>query len=203
MLEKGERKMPADIVVNSKRLKLHHYLLIAGLMIVATAVILLLMGRNPICTCGNVKLWVGETNSSDNSQHIADWYTLSHIIHGFLFYGIFWIVARKLPIGQRLLMAVAVEAAWEIFENTDMVINRYREATIALGYVGDSVLNSVSDILFMVLGFFFAARAPLWLTVVLAIFFELLAGWVIRDNLSLNILMLLYPLEAVKSWQGM
>jgi hypothetical protein len=194
--------MPADIAVDSKRLKLRHYLLIAGLMIGAAAAILLLMGRNPICTCGNVKLWVGETNSSDNSQHIADWYTLSHIIHGFLFYGIFWIVARKLPIGQRLLMAVVVEAAWEIFENTDMVINRYREATIALGYVGDSVLNSVSDILFMVLGFFFAARAPLWLTIVLAIFFELLAGWVIRDNLTLNIVMLLYPLDVIKAWQG-
>ena len=194
--------MPADIAVDSKRLKLRHYLLIAGLMIGAAAAILLLMGRNPICTCGNVKLWVGETNSSDNSQHIADWYTLSHIIHGFLFYGIFWIVARKLPIGQRLLMAIVVEAAWEIFENTDMVINRYREATIALGYVGDSVLNSVSDILFMVLGFFFAARAPLWLTIVLAIFFELLAGWVIRDNLTLNIVMLLYPLDVIKAWQG-
>ena len=194
--------MPADTAVDSKRLKLRHYLLIAGLMIGAAAAILLLMGRNPICTCGNVKLWVGETNSSDNSQHIADWYTLSHIIHGFLFYGIFWIVARKLPIGQRLLMAVVVEAAWEIFENTDMVINRYREATIALGYVGDSVLNSVSDILFMVLGFFFAARAPLWLTIVLAIFFELLAGWVIRDNLTLNIVMLLYPLDVIKTWQG-
>jgi hypothetical protein len=201
-LEKGEIHMPADIAATSKGLKLRHYLLIGALMIAAVAAILLWMGRNPICTCGTIKLWVGETNSSDNSQHIADWYTLSHIIHGFLFYGIFWIVARRLPIGQRLLMAIVVEAAWEIFENTDMVINRYREATIALGYTGDSVLNSVSDILFMVLGFFFAARAPLWLTVVLAIFFELLAGWVIRDNLSLNILMLLYPLDAVKAWQG-
>lgn len=194
--------MPADVAATSKGLKLRHYLLIGALMIAAAAAILLWMGRNPICTCGTIKLWVGETNSSDNSQHIADWYTLSHIIHGFLFYGIFWLVARRSPIGQRLLMAIVVEAAWEIFENTDMVINRYREATIALGYTGDSVLNSVSDILFMVLGFFFAARAPLWLTVVLAIFFELLAGWVIRDNLTLNIVMLLYPLDAVKAWQG-
>ncbi|WP_410010644.1 DUF2585 domain-containing protein [Phyllobacterium zundukense] len=194
--------MPADIGATSKGWKLRHYLPIGALMIAAAAAILLWMGRNPICTCGTIKLWVGETNSPDNSQHIADWYTLSHIIHGFLFYAIFWIVARKLPLGQRLLMAIVVEAAWEIFENTDMVINRYREATIALGYVGDSVLNSVSDILFMVLGFFFAARAPLWLTIMLAIFFELLAGWVIRDNLTLNIVMLLYPLDAVKAWQG-
>ncbi len=194
--------MSATISGTAKRLKLRHYLLIGALMIAAAAAILLLMGRNPICTCGTIKLWVGETNSSDNSQHIADWYTLSHIIHGFLFYGLLWLVARRWPVGPRLLIAILVEASWEIFENTDMVINRYREATIALGYVGDSVLNSVSDILFMVLGFFFAARAPIWLTVVLAIFFELLAAWVIRDNLTLNILMLLYPLDAIKAWQG-
>ncbi|SDP66781.1 Protein of unknown function [Phyllobacterium sp. YR620] len=194
--------MSATASLTAKRLKLRHYLLIGALMIAAAAAILLWMGRNPICTCGTIKLWVGETNSSDNSQHIADWYTLSHIIHGFLFYGLLWLVARRTPLGARLLIAILIEASWEIFENTDMVINRYREATIALGYVGDSVLNSVSDILFMVIGFFFAARAPIWLTVVLAIFFELLAAWVIRDNLTLNVLMLLYPLDAVKAWQG-
>lgn len=194
--------MSATASLTAKRLKLRHYLLIGALMIAAAAAILLWMGRNPICTCGTIKLWVGETNSSDNSQHIADWYTLSHIIHGFLFYGLLWLVARRTPLGARLLIAILIEASWEIFENTDMVINRYREGTIALGYVGDSVLNSVSDILFMVIGFFFAARAPIWLTVVLAIFFELLAAWVIRDNLTLNVLMLLYPLDAVKAWQG-
>lgn len=194
--------MPAHAAIPRKQLTLRHYLVMGAIMIAIAATILLFMGRNPICTCGTIKLWVGETNSSDNSQHIADWYTLSHIIHGFLFYGILWIIARKQPVGVRLLGAIFVEAAWEIFENTDMIVNRYREATIALGYVGDSVLNSVSDILFMVLGFFFAARAPLWLTVVLAIFFELLAGWVIRDNLTLNIVMLLYPLDAIKAWQG-
>jgi hypothetical protein len=199
--EKGAN-MSATTSVTAKRLKLRHYLLVGAVMIAIAAAILLLMGRNPICTCGTIKLWVGETNSSDNSQHIADWYTLSHIIHGFLFYAILWPLARKWPVGPRLLIAILVEAAWEIFENTDMVINRYREATIALGYVGDSVLNSVSDILFMVLGFFFAARAPLWLTIILAIFFELLAAWVIRDNLTLNIVMLLYPLDAIKVWQG-
>ncbi|MET3645547.1 DUF2585 domain-containing protein [Phyllobacterium ifriqiyense] len=194
--------MPAVAYIQKKSPNLRYYLLLGALMIAGAAVILLLMGRNPICTCGTVKLWVSDTNSSDNSQHIADWYTLSHIIHGFLFYGILWLAARKRPVGQRLLGAIFIEAAWEIFENTEMVISRYREATIALGYVGDSVLNSVSDILFMVLGFFFAARAPIWLTIVLAIIFELLAGWVIRDNLTLNIVMLLYPLDAIKAWQG-
>lgn len=194
--------MPASEIIAASRLSLRHYLVLALLMIAIAAAILLFMGRNPICTCGTVKFWVDETNSADSSQHIADWYTLSHIIHGFIFYGILWVAVRRRPLGERLLGAIFIEAAWEIFENTDMVINRYREATIALGYVGDSVLNSVSDILFMVLGFFFAARAPVWMTVVLAIFFELLAGWVIRDNLTLNVVMLLYPLEAIKTWQG-
>ncbi len=186
----------------TQRLSLRHYLMIGTAMIALTAIILLWMGRNPICTCGTVKLWVSEVNSSDNSQHISDWYSLSHIIHGFLFYGLLWLVARSKPVGFRLLLAIVVEAAWEIFENTDMVINRYREATIALGYTGDSVLNSVCDILFMVIGFFFASRAPLWLTVLIAIVFELLAGYVIRDNLTLNVLMLVYPLDAIKAWQG-
>ncbi|MFE0758608.1 DUF2585 domain-containing protein [Inquilinus sp. NPDC058860] len=178
------------------------YVLIGLGLVAATAAILLAMGRVPICACGTVKLWAPDVMSADNSQHIADWYTPSHVIHGFLFFGLTWLVARRLPLGARALLAIAIEAAWEIAENSPMIIDRYREATIALGYTGDSVINSVSDIGFMLLGFFFAARAPVWLTVALAVAFELLTGWLIRDNLTLNVLMLLHPVDSIRAWQS-
>ncbi len=179
-----------------------HYWFLAFGIIALMAAILLWSGRPPICTCGTVKLWVGTVNGPDNSQHIADWYTPSHIIHGFLFYGLGWLVLRRYPAGVRLLGAVAIEAAWEIFENSHYVIDRYREATIALGYSGDSVINSVADLSWMVLGFAIARRLPVWATIALALMLEMLTLFVIRDNLALNILMLVWPIEAVRGWQG-
>ncbi len=141
-------------------------------------------------------------SSSENSQHISDWYTFSHIIHGFAFYGIFWLVGRgRWPLGLRLVLALVLESAWEILENTPMVINRYRATTIALDYYGDSVLNSVSDILAMAFGFFLAMRLPVWLIVTLTVVMELAVGYWIRDNLTLNIIQLLYPIEAILKWQ--
>lgn len=173
----------------------------AGLVALAVCGILFAMGRPPICTCGHVDLWHGALDSG-NSQHVADWYSLSHIIHGFLFYAALWALLRRQPIGIRLALAVAIEGAWEILENSPIIIDRYRTATIALGYSGDSILNSMSDIAMMAIGFLFAARMPVRVTVIVAIAFELLSLWVIRDNLTLNVLMLTWPIEAVRTWQG-
>ena len=177
-------------------------ILVTLAIVAATAAIELGMGRIPICKCGYVKVWHGVVMSSENSQHLSDWYTFSHIIHGMAFYAILWIWARRLPIGARFVTAVGLEAAWEILENTPMVINRYRETTIALDYFGDSVLNSVADIGAMTAGFWLASLAPVTLSLGLAIAMELFVGFMIRDNLTLNIIMLLYPIDAIKRWQG-
>ncbi|KKT29329.1 hypothetical protein A3G55_00035 [Candidatus Giovannonibacteria bacterium RIFCSPLOWO2_12_FULL_44_25] len=168
------------------------------------AAILLWMGRVPICKCGYVKLWQGVVVSSENSQHLSDWYSFSHIIHGFIFYWFFWRIGRKRgwSLGLRFLLALFVEVGWEIFENTDFTINRYRETTISLDYYGDSVINSVFDALFMVLGFWMAWRMPMWTIVLIAIGLELFVGYYIRDNLALNIIMLIYPFKAILRWQG-
>jgi hypothetical protein len=177
-----------------------HWLAVVAILAL-TAAVELAMGRNPICTCGYVDLWHPYLDAG-NSQHIADWYSPSHVIHGFLFYLLGWMLLRGRPAGERLTLAVAIEAAWEMLENSPIIIDRYRQATIALGYTGDSIVNSVSDVAFMALGFAFARRAPAWATVIVAIAFELIALWAIRDNLTLNIVMLVWPLDAIKAWQG-
>ncbi|WP_262927992.1 DUF2585 domain-containing protein [Rhizobium wenxiniae] len=164
--------------------------------------ILYFMGRVPICECGYVKLFEPGVNSPGNSQHLADWYTPSHIIHGFLFYAFGWLLLRRRSMSERLTFAVFIEAAWEIAENSPLIIDRYRNATMALGYSGDSILNSAMDTVFMTLGFLFASRMPVWLTVTVAIVFELFTGWLIRDNLTLNVIMLIWPIDAIRAWQG-
>ncbi len=183
--------------------------LIGGLalgLIALTAAILLMMGRTPICKCGTIELWHGTVKDSGNSQHLTDWYTPSHVIHGFLFYCGAWMIGvlrgKALPFGVALLIAIGLEAAWEIAENTDAVIERYRATNIALDYYGDSVINSDSDIVAMIVGFVLARLWPVWLTVLAALVMEAFVRFWIRDNLILNIIMLIHPVEAINRWQG-
>jgi hypothetical protein len=174
---------------------------IPALLIFAAAVaILIAMDRPPICTCGTIALWgpIGPTQS----QMLADWYSPSHIVHGLLFYAILWLVARRTPVERRFLFALIVESAWEIVENTPMVIDRYRTATTALGYTGDSVVNSMSDIAMMALGFLTARKLPLWAAIALLIALELIPLVVIRDDLALNVWMLVAPNDAIRAWQA-
>ena len=159
------------------------------------------IGHPWICTCGYIELWHGEVFSSGNSQHITDWYTYSHIIHGFIFYVLLWAVFPKSPILLRLLLAVGIETAWEIFENSEFIMNRYRQTALALDYYGDSIINSVSDTASMVLGFLLARKLPVWSIVLTAIVFEVFTGYMIHDNLTLNIITLIHPFEFISVWQ--
>lgn len=185
------------------RLPLPLALLIALGLTAAAAAILFWMDRIPICKCGYIKLWHGGRGDSEISQHLADWYTYSHVLHGVIFYFLLWFVFRgRLSVAARLVIATLIEGAWEIFENTPFIINRYRTQTVSRDYFGDTIINSVGDILAMIVGFLIASRLPAWVTVFLLIATELLLLYLLRDNLLLNIVMLIYPLDWIRQWQS-
>ncbi|MCZ7658743.1 MAG: DUF2585 family protein [Xanthobacteraceae bacterium] len=174
---------------------------IAGLVALQAAVILG-FGHPLICTCGSVDLWHGNASGPQTSQHLTDWYSFSHVIHGFVFYLLLWLVAPRASFGLRLALAVGIEAAWEIVENTPLIMERYRQSALARGYFGDSVINSAADTLAMVLGFVLARLLPVWSAVALVVGMELFTLVMIRDNLVLNIVQLLAPNEALSRWQA-
>ncbi len=191
-----------------KKISTRNYVFIFLSIVALQILILFAMGREPICNCGFIKFWEGDVMSSSNSQQIADWYTFSHIIHGFIFYGFFIWISRKffkgsggLPLGLIFIGAVLLETGWEIVENSTWIIDYYRNNTVSLGYIGDSILNSVFDVIWMAIGFVMARKFPIWLTILLIVVFEVMTGYIVRDGLALNILMFIYPSEAVKAWQ--
>ncbi|MXO47413.1 DUF2585 family protein [Erythrobacter vulgaris] len=196
--------------MTAKSLNPHRAAIVAALVLsLVTLAILFAMDRPPICECGYVSLWYGDINSSGNSQHLSDWYTPSHIIHGMLFYGLGWLLFSKFGLGGKaagkwsFTLAVALEAAWEIIENTPMIIDRYRSVTVNWGYSGDSIINSMADLGWMSLGFWLALKLPVKVTVALAVIMEIVVALVVRDNLTLNVIMLIWPLEAIREWQAL
>ncbi len=177
-----------------------YLLCVLGIMATA-ALIEFKMGRLPICKCGTVRLWAGNVNGPENSQQVADWYSFSHIIHGFAFYGLMRLLGRgRWPLGLCLVLAIGIECAWEVIENSNAVIDRYRQ-TMSADYYGDSILNSMCDALFAVLGFVLAAYLPVWVTLALIVIMEVGVGYAIHDNLTLNIIMLIHPFQSIKHWQ--
>lgn len=178
--------------------------IIAGALglLLAHAMLLAYMGQPLMYAGGYIKLWHGIVLSDGNSQHLTDWYSLSHVIHGVLFYAFLAYFFPRIPVGVRLLLAIGIEMGWELFENTDMIIDRYREQALAQGYFGDSVINSVGDVLAVIAGFLLTWQLPSWASVALVIALEILALYFIRDALALNIIQLIHPVDAIGAWQA-
>jgi len=176
--------------------------IVATGIVAVTAVALFAMGRIWWCGCGSPVLWSWDVWSKHNSQHLIDPYSFSHVLHGLLFYGATSLLLRGRLLGLRLVVALLLESAWEIFENTPMVIQRYREATISLDYYGDSIVNSMGDIAACALGFVLASKLPTRVSILGFVTVEIVMLLWIRDSLTLNVLMLIHPVEGIKIWQA-
>jgi hypothetical protein len=184
----------------AQRERLWPWLAIVAVAVVTVA-LLRLEGRLWICSCGQVWLWAGDTKSSDNSQHLFDPYSFTHVLHGLIFYALLALAAPRLPALWRLALALAIEAAWEVIENSPAIIERYRQATLALGYEGDTVVNVLGDMLCCGIGFALARRLGFWRSLAFFILTEVVLILWIRDSLILNVVMLLFPIEAIREWQ--
>jgi len=177
------------------------YYIVAALIIIQVFV-LTLFGQPLFCECGYIKLWAGDIFSNDNSQHITDWYTFSHILHGIIFYGLLTLLFPKLSTAYKLLIALSIEVSWELIENTPMVIDHYRQQALAQGYTGDSIINSLSDTFAMILGFFVTMKIRIWQTIIVVLIFELGTLYMVRDNLTLNVINLTMSSQTIQDWQS-
>jgi len=187
--------------LHSRRFSLALYSLYALALIMAQVLSLRLMGHPSICACGYVALWYGNHTGPETSQHLTDWYFFTHVVHGFGFYFLLWLIVPRAPFALRLAVAFGLEVAWEVVENTPFVIERYRQAALARGYFGDSIVNSVADTFAAILGFVLARVLPRWVSVAVVIAIELFLAYSIRDNLTLNIIQLVYPNDFISRWQ--
>ena len=175
---------------------------LAAALLALQALALHLMGHLGLSTTHSLMMWVGDVHSRENSQQLTDWYTFSHIIHGFLLYGGLWLLFPAMPVWKRFVLAVVIESAWEIIENTPLVIRHYRAQALAQGYVGDSILNSLSDTCAMMLGFFLASRIPVWATVAAALALEAFTIYSVHDGLTLNVIGFFWTPEFIAKWQS-
>jgi hypothetical protein len=172
------------------------------MIVVAATVMLAIQGRVVWCESGDLWPWSWATMSRHNSQHVLDAYSFTHILHGMLEFWLIGLVFRRVPLAWRFVIAIFIESTWEVVENTDYVINRYREATISLDYFGDSIINSLADIVFCGVGFVISRALGFWKSLAVFVATETVLLFTIRDSLILNIIMLVYPLDAIKKWQG-
>jgi Protein of unknown function (DUF2585) len=172
-----------------------------GLVLLLMIVLLRVQGRLVACACGYFEVWTSDTCSANNSQQLFDPYSFTHLLHGFLFFWLIALLFTRLTTGWQLWVAVLLESAWEVFENTSFVINKYRTETAALGYQGDTVVNSLGDLACALVGFLIARQLGVRRSLILFLLVELVLIVWIHDSLLLQILMLVQPVEAIKLWQ--